>query len=183
MHLRRKLTLAVSATVLAVPVLSSCGFDYATDRVYTPAAGTNNRDHTVDVVGAVVVAGRPGSGTFVAGLSNNDDEKTRTLVSISGEGVNVKGVDGIEIPPRGYVNLADQDVHVDGDVEAGGYVALQLEFSEGEAVELNVPVMTNCDEFEGVDSTLQDEDATPEEIAEAYSCDIPDHVDSGEGDH
>ncbi|MQW76166.1 hypothetical protein GHK92_09790 [Nocardioides sp. dk4132] len=181
MHLRRKLTLAVSATVLAVPVLSSCGFDYATDRVYTPAAGTNNRDEDVDVVGAVVVAAQPGSGTFVAGLSNNDPDEPRTLVSVAGEGVNLKGLKDLEIPPRGYVNLADEDVHVDGEVAAGGYVTLQLEFDTGDAVELNVPVVTNCDEFEGMDTSVQT--GSGEELAEAYSCEFPHSESEGEAEH
>ena len=181
MHLRRKLTLAVSATVLAVPVLSSCGFDYATDRVYTPAVGTNNRDADVDVVGAVVVAAQPGSGTFVAGLSNNDPEEPRTLVSVTGEGVNVKGLSDLEIPPRGYVNLADEDVHVDGEVAAGGHVALQLEFDTGDAVEVNVPVVTNCDEFEGMDTSV--ESGKGEDLAEAYSCEFPHSSSESGSDH
>ncbi|WP_172214696.1 hypothetical protein [Nocardioides sp. zg-DK7169] len=171
----------MSATVLAVPVLSSCGFDYATDRVYTPAAGTNNRDETVDVVGAVVVASQPGRGTFVAGLSNNDPDEPRTLVSINGEGVDVKGPQNLEIPARGYVNLADEDVHLDGDVAAGGHVTLQLEFDQGETVELDIPVMTNCDAFEGADTSVKD-GASDEELAEAYSCEFPEAGHS-EGEH
>ena len=75
MHLRRSLALATGALVLAVPALTSCGFDYATDRIYTQAAGVNDRDATVDVLGAVVVSAEEGSGIFVASFSNNNNEE------------------------------------------------------------------------------------------------------------
>ena len=39
---RRKLATAIGALVLAVPGLSACGFNYATDREYTPGNGTND---------------------------------------------------------------------------------------------------------------------------------------------
>ena len=55
MQTRRSLRLAVGALVLALPLLGSCGFDKATDKVYTPAAGTNDRDGDVDVLSAVIV--------------------------------------------------------------------------------------------------------------------------------
>ena len=57
MHFRRKIALALTGAMLAVPALSSCGFNKATDRVYTPAAGVNDQDTKVDVLGAVGKAG------------------------------------------------------------------------------------------------------------------------------
>ena len=68
----RSLATAAAVVALAAP-LTSCGFDYATERTYTPAGGANNREGVVDVLSAVVVSGAEGSGTFVASLSNNDD--------------------------------------------------------------------------------------------------------------
>ena len=50
MQTRRSLRLVAGALVLALPLLGSCGFGKATDRVYTPAAGTNDRDGDVDVL-------------------------------------------------------------------------------------------------------------------------------------
>ena len=44
MQTRRSLRLVAGALVLALPLLGSCGFGKATDRVYTQAAGTNDRD-------------------------------------------------------------------------------------------------------------------------------------------
>ena len=55
---RRKLAIAIGALVLAVPGLSACGFNYATDREYTPGNGTNDQHGVVDVLNAVIVAER-----------------------------------------------------------------------------------------------------------------------------
>ena len=80
MQLRRsaRLLTATGALVLAASALTSCGFDYATDRVYTPGAGTNDRDGSVDVLGAVVVSAEDGSGTLVASFSNDDETAPAT---------------------------------------------------------------------------------------------------------
>ena len=80
----RSLATAAAVIALAAP-LTSCGFDYATERNYTPAGGANNREGVVDVLSAVVVSGAEGSGTFVATLSNNDDVDEQSLTGISGE--------------------------------------------------------------------------------------------------
>src|SRR5690349_21028610 len=108
MLLRRNIALALGVLVLAAPVLSSCGFDYATDRVNTVASGVNNRDKTVDVLGAVVVAAQPDSGTFIATLSNNSQTKSASLTSITGSGGNTVSADDfapIDVAPGGMVNL------------------------------------------------------------------------------
>src|SRR5690606_32657507 len=79
---RRTTALASLALVLA-PVLSSCGFDYATDREYTPGVGANNRDGQVDVLAGVVVAAESGEAAFVASLSNNSTDEEAALQGIS----------------------------------------------------------------------------------------------------
>ena len=79
--------LAVVAAVLLVPSLGAC--QYQTDKVYQPGVGVNNRDGTVDVLGAVVVSSTEGKGTFVASLANQDLEQTETLTGITGEDVEV----------------------------------------------------------------------------------------------
>src|SRR3546814_14018682 len=60
---------AIGALVLAAPALSSCSF--ATDKVYTPGPGANDRSERVDVLNAVIVATKAGSGTLVPSLVNN----------------------------------------------------------------------------------------------------------------
>lgn len=172
MQLRRKLAIAACATALTAPVLSACGFNYATDEPYTPAAGTNNHDARVDVLNAVVVAGQSDSGTFVAGLSNNDDE-AHTLTGITGEGFTID-LEPVEVPANGFVNLEDADIHVTGTFDGGQVLDLTVEIDNGETVPLEVPVVTSCDEFEGLDTSAE---AAGESAGESedhrYSCEYP----------
>jgi hypothetical protein len=158
MQQRRPLRLVAGALVLALPLLASCGFDKATNKVYTPAAGTNNRDGQVDVLAAVVVAGQPDSGTFIASLSNNSTTEDDSFTGVQGSGewsdLTVGEVSsGIDLPARGFVNLADGDgVPVSGDFGAGDVVELTLTFDSGQSTTMDVPVVFACDAYEGLDT-------------------------------
>ncbi|NYD57678.1 hypothetical protein BKA08_001916 [Nocardioides marinisabuli] len=161
MLIRRKLALTTSAVALALP-LSSCGFDYATDRPYTPAAGANERDAEVDVLGAAIVASRDGAGTFIGGLANNSATDVITFTGLSGEnGEQVSAeVEPRPIDPLGFENLSEEDngFAVTGDFAAGDYLAVRLSFDNGESVQIDVPVVTNCGIFEGFDFASDDGD-------------------------
>ena len=154
----RPLATAAAVLALAVP-LSSCGFDYATDRDYTPAGGANNREGDVDILSAVVVSAADGSGTFVASLSNNDPDTEQTLSGVSGdEGASIEAADfdPITIPAGGLVNLADPpaDVVLTGDFAAGDFVPLAIDFGNGDRITMDVPVV--ADDFgywEGMDAS------------------------------
>lgn len=155
---RRALATAAAALALAAP-LTSCGFDYATDRDYTPASGANNRDGVVDVLSAVVVSAEKGSGTFVASFSNNDPETPMTFTALSGdEGADVTAAEfePVEIGGGALVNLADPaaDIVLTGDFGPGSVVPLTVDFGDGERITLNVPVV--ADDFgywEGMDGS------------------------------
>ena len=157
MQPRRSLRLMAGALVLAVPLLGSCGFDKATDRVYTPAAGVDNRDGDVDVLSAVIVSAQPGSGTFIASLSNNDATQEFTLTSVKGSGdwsdLTLAPADlSIKIPGRGFVNLADEDpITVTGDLTPGQVADVSLSFDSGDSVAMSVPVVYACNYYEGYD--------------------------------
>jgi hypothetical protein len=162
MQPRRSLRLLAGALVLALPVLSSCGFDKATDRVYTPAAGANNRDGDVDVLSAVIVAAQPNSGTFIASLSNNspkDDAKLTGITGITGDSQDLSfaPVDPpIEIKARGFVNLVNEPpITVTGDFGAGDFERVTLTFESGDTVSLRIPVVFACDEWSGLDSSAE----------------------------
>ena len=155
MHLRRSLALLSGALLLAAP-LSSCGFDLATNEVNQIAAGTNNRDASVDMLGAVVVSGEEGSGTFVATFVNNDLEEPATVESVEAQDeqtAQVVDFQPVEIEPNGLVNLAldDQGVAVEGDFAAGDWLPMAISIAGGDTVELNVQVVTNCGQWEGID--------------------------------
>ena len=152
--------LATAAAVLAFAVpLSSCGFDYATDRDYTPASGANNREGTVDILSAVVVSAAEGSGTFVASFANNDEEDEQSVTGVSGEeGATIEAADfePVEIPPGGLVNLAEPpaDIVLTGEFAAGDFVPLAVDFGNGERVTLNVPVVADDTGYwEGMDAS------------------------------
>lgn len=173
MHLRRTHVLAAGALLLAAPALSSCGFDYATDRINTIGAGVNDRSATVDVLGAAIVASAPGSGTFTGSLSNNSNTDADAFVSLTAGGdveLTVEPFVPIDIPPQGAVNLADTEgVRVTGDFGAGDFVSVIVGFEGGEQVSVEVPVVIPCYQYEGLDNAPEAALGGSED-AEPYSC-------------
>ena len=170
MQLRRSLALTAGALVLAVPILTSCGFDYATNRPYTPAEGVNNTEGDINVLNAVVVAAQPDSGTFIATLSSDADEEV-SFEGVSGSGGSTIEPDeftAVEIPPRGMVNLADEGgPSMSGTLEAGEFLALTLSFDTGDTVTMNVPVVPACDEYADLDESSSTGSSSP---SGAYAC-------------
>jgi hypothetical protein len=156
---RRSFRLVAGALVLAAPLLTSCGFGKATDRVYTPAAGTNERTQDIKVLSAVVVSAQPDSGTFIATFSNSADSLDAvTFDGLQGAGewtdLQVGDVDQADIPARGFVNLADGGgVPIDGDFFPGDVMSLTLTFGNGQSTTMGVPVVYACDEWTGLDSS------------------------------
>ena len=197
MLLRRQLAIAVGAVALAAP-LSSCGFDYATDRPYTPGAATNDRSGQVDILGATVVSSEPGRGTLVVGFSNNSDSDENAVTGVTAEGFEIEGFETVELPPQGYEQLGEQGVEVTGDYVAGNVLDLTFEFEDGEPITMEVPVVTACDEFEGWDTAAESGSAVPSSAAsatptgeatgepsdgETYSCDLAHSETSPEAGH
>lgn len=157
MHLRRNIALTASALVLAAtPLLSSCGFNYATDRVYTPATGVNDRDASVDVLGAVIVSAQDGSGTFIASFADNKEFQPATVDSMSGDNLTVAPFSPVKIPGGGLVNLAKTGGFVvRGDIVAGDYTPVSITFGTGETVSLTVPVVAADGYYVGLDTSGQ----------------------------
>jgi hypothetical protein len=161
MQLRRTTALAAGALLVAVPLSSwrsISGLNAATTRVYTPAAGTNNRDAAVDVLNAVIVSARPGSGTFIATFANNSATDAASVTALAAAGdtnLGAPGFTAIDIPARGAVNLAadGQGVPVQGDLTAGTFVDIALTFGDGESVTMSVPVVPDDREFSGLDTS------------------------------
>jgi copper(I)-binding protein len=165
MQLRRPLALMTAALVLSLGGLTSCGFDKATDRPYTPGEGTNASNGQVDVLSAVVVAAQPNQGTLVLTLVNRSDQDT-SLNGVSGADLEVDEFEPVELGPREAVNLADEGgILVSGDFDAGQMLPLTLAYADGGTTELNVPVVTACDHYLGLDLT-EDSEFIP------YDCDF-----------
>src|SRR5688500_11526554 len=159
MHLRRparSLVAAAAAVIALAGPLSSCGFEAATDRTYTPGSAPNNRDGDVDVLSAVIVSAEDGAGTVVASLSNNATEKAQSLTAVSGEGLEVAEFEPVEIGPDALVNLAEAEtgITVTGEVGSGEFVELTFDFDSGERVTLDVPVVPDDSGYwEGLDAS------------------------------
>ena len=183
-----------------LPSLTSCGFDYPTDRVNTIAAGVNNRDASVDVLGARVVAWSDGQGRLIGTLvyNDNDADAPAKLVDVAGEGVTVAAQEAeIEVAPNEHVNLAGDDVAaiaVEGDFAAGDVITLTYAFDTNESVSLEVPVVKPCHQYADiaepeVDAAAAEETDAPEETEEprkseeadaTYLCDHPTEAAEGE---
>ena len=168
--LAHRVLLGAGALILTAPVLTSCGFDYATNRVNTIQMGITQRTGAVDILGAVIVSAQPGSGTFVASLVNNDTTAPVTLDTLEGEpgsGVTGRVQEPVEIPARGRVTFGDvKGIAVEGDFVPGDFVPVVLSFDNGESSTVNLPVVPGCRQWEGLD-TSSDVDATDPEAANA----------------
>jgi copper(I)-binding protein len=170
MHLRRSLALTAGALVL----LTSCGFDLATDRPYTPGEGTNDHSGDVAVLSALVVAAQPNEGTVVVTLVNETDDE-QSLTGVSSPELEVTDVDAITVPARSHVNLAqDGGVLVTGDFDAGDFVPVTFTFESGQTTSLDVPVVTACGPYEGLDLTTGSENIP-------YDCEAEPEPAGGEG--
>ena len=146
--------LAAVAMVLLIPALAAC--TYQTDQVYQPAVGVNNRDGSVDVLGAVVVSSTEGRGTFVASLVNSNREESDTLTGMTaGEGTDaqIQLSAPVELKPESLVNLADSGaVSIVGETVAPGkFIRLVLTFQSGQETEVNVPVVDKDEEFSDIE--------------------------------
>lgn len=176
--------MATGTLVLAAPMLTSCGFNFATDQVYTPAPGANNRDESVDVLNAVIVATEDGKGTFLTTLVNNEitppgvgsggTNADDMLTGISGEAtadiepIKIRAGDYTRIAtttesfPAGRPGVDQEGIPVTGDFKLGGWVKLTLTFKNSEPVDVEVPVLTNSGQWAGQDGeTLTEFNESP----------------------
>lgn len=176
--------LGAGALLLAASALSACT-EHATDHIYTPAAGSNDRASRVDVLNAVIVANadQPGKGTLVVTLVNNeveeagsDEDLTDRLVGVSGD---VSGTfDAVSVPAGSAVVLATTThdipkaapgIGVSGSFDLGDFVDVEFDFANAEDVVLSVPVVENVagSQFAGQNGTADEAPAQHgEDVAE-----------------
>lgn len=203
-----RLPLIAVGALLAAPLLGGCGFNYATDRVNTISAGINDREGTVDVLGAVLIAGQDDVGLFVATLVNNDLAEPTELSGLEPtEQVAPSAEDEpLEIAAGGRTSLFETGgVAVGGDFQAGDFVDVTLAFTNGQVTTVNIPVVTPCHQYSldklteltlptapldpGTGTEAPATEATGDAEAEAedeahsepgpYSCENPEPVEHG----
>ena len=163
MQMPRRTTALASFALVLAPVLSSCGFDNATDRDYTPGVGANDRSGQAAVAAGVVVSGEDGEGVLIASFSNKSTTEAISLTDVTAEDITVEGVPELEIPQGGFHNLAeDKDpITLSGDFVAGNFVPVTLAFSNGEQVTIKMPVVRNCGDYADVPGLRGGEETCP----------------------
>ena len=158
----RSLATAAAVIALAAP-LTSCGFDYATERDYTPAGGANNREGVVDLLSAVVVSGAEGPApswprcpTTTASTSRASPPSPPVTPALTARPSRPPSSSPSPSRPPAWSTWPSRrpTSSVTGDFAAGDFVALSFDFGNGERVSLNVPVVP--DDFgywEGMDAS------------------------------
>lgn len=191
-RLHRKLTLAVATLGLA-GVLSSCGFDYATNRPNEIANAGQNIDGEVHIMGARIVSPAEGTGTFIATLSTDPQTDPVTFETLTGERITAGDFQPIEVDTQGMVNLAtDGGIPVTGEFGAGDAFTVTLGFSNGEELDVTAIVVAQCHEYADVSPQAtpaptrgaRGADAeTAEPTGEPVDCEYPSAPPVGGGEH
>lgn len=171
-HLRPTAIAGLLLAAVSSVTLSSCGFDYPTDRVNTIAAGKNNQDHSVDALGIRVLATGQGEGRLIGALSNsNDEDASLDTVTSPDSTFTAAKFEPVELAPGGAVNLAEiEPIELTGDFTAGQFVTVELGFSTGETASLDVAVVKNCFQYTQIPTpTPAAEDGASEDASEGAS--------------
>ena len=116
----------------------------------------------------MVVSTEPGSGTFIASLSNSDEEADASLTELGlTDGTPIE-FEPVVVPKGGLVNLAEPpaDLKLTGDFEAGDFVEVALGFDNGERVVMDVVVVENAGYYADLDGPAPAEE-TPTEAERA----------------
>jgi hypothetical protein len=164
--LRRKLALAAGLLCLGAPVLSSCGFDYATDRPNVIAhGGYQVEGDGMRVLAARIVASDDNHGVFVATIALNptadpasDAASAPKLTDLSvrqgsDAQLTAKSFAPIAVSDTGAVNMADPSVggiKVSGEFTAGDSIPVTLSFSDGSTISVQTPVVTQCGPYASI---------------------------------
>ncbi len=170
----RRLAPVAALLVLSSPALVSCGFDYQTNEINTISHDVNERGGTLDAIGVVLVSAQPGSGTLVTTFVNQSSESAATVESVAGTGepvVDALDFEPVEVAPLDRATTTDQEgvgiggITVEGDFVPGDFAPIQYTLGDGTTIDLNVPVVPGCRQWEGVD-TSSDADALQPEAAD-----------------
>lgn len=161
---RRKFALAGGLLALTLPALTSCGFNYATDRPNEIINGGTALSDGARVNAARIVTDSKGSGTFIATISLNPKKNAPTTVerpTFNGLESTPEAEDtvqpvrdfSVKVKKTGVIDLADPKVGgipVSGDFIPGDSVPLKLSFEGSEPVTVQVPVVTKCGPYADV---------------------------------
>ena len=202
--LPRRSTAIVAGALLLSGGLSSCGFDYATNRVNTISSGVNDRDGEVDVLAAAIISAAPDSGVFVATFANANQQVPIALTGLGGEATPIEALDPLVVAPQGAQSLYQLGgIPISGDVGLGDFVSVELTFDSGQTTTIEVAVMRPCYEYDpakfpgmvlpGAEDAAESEESHSEDDdhsegdhsadgTDPYSCTPIEPVPHGEGE-
>jgi hypothetical protein len=164
-NVRRTLALG-AAGLVAIATLTACGFDYPTDRINNNTAGVNYRDGSVDILNAAVVAKEADGGTFIATFVNGSTSKTISLQSVAGDNTAISSAQPttFSLSPGSLRNLATEGgIPVSGTFAVGQFVNITFTFDDGETVDMDVPVVSDNEQWTGLDTSTPSPSASPTE--------------------
>jgi hypothetical protein len=164
-NVRRTLALG-AAGLVAIATLTACGFDYPTDRINNNTAGVNYRDGSVDILNAAVVAQEADGGTFIATFVNGSTSKTISLQSVSGDNTAISSAQPttFSLAPGSLRNLATEGgIPVSGTFAVGQFVNITFSFDDGETANMSVPVVSDNEQWTGLDTYTPSPSASPTE--------------------
>ncbi|GAA4673390.1 hypothetical protein [Nocardioides nanhaiensis] len=148
---RHTLRLAAIGVLVSAPLLASCGFDEATNRINQITAGTTVHADEVTLSNVVIVSEEEGSGTLHGLVASRNADDVITLTGVEGEGVTA--TDGeIELEPYGRGQLEEAGLRIDGEPVAPGRVLpMTFVFDDGSEVPVDVFVKRACGQYTGLD--------------------------------
>jgi hypothetical protein len=157
---RHHVLAALLLTVSLGATLSACGGadDFPTNRINQVAAGANNRDGDVKLLGILVLSTAPGEGRVIGSIDNDltDDSASLTGITSTDDDSFTADFSPVKIDADSTVDLTDQGgLPVTGDFKAGDIVSLEFSFDNGEKHELEVSVVKNCYQYTAVPSPSQ----------------------------
>jgi len=151
--------LAAGACALVLTGCTQTGFEAQTNASYDPGVGTNEAFGEVAVLGVLVVDNGEESGVLSATLTRRLDTEVQltgvTATGLEGEPIEVGFGEPIDVPANTeaaplLLGSIDTPITMTGpEVQAGGFVRLTFEFSSGNSVALDAPVVGRPEE--GVD--------------------------------
>ncbi|MDO9379593.1 MAG: hypothetical protein Q7T56_12160 [Nocardioidaceae bacterium] len=148
---------AVAAAAVLALTVSGCatGFNAETNREYTAAVGTNQREGDVDVLNALYVENVGGTATLSTVLVDKigePDTLTGITVATAGGDELTATLDApIDVEPGVSTRLGDEpEVVISGDFVAGQFLRTTLTFENAGEVVLRAPVVERTEEYSEV---------------------------------
>lgn len=148
----------VAGLALGPMLFSGCSVGASTEaQHYEPSIGSNARTEQVDALGFAVVVDRDGNGRVVGTLLNTENQAHAiTGAAIKSDGTPVRAAllaEVVRLPPREPVDLVDAPpVSVTaGDLSVGSFVELTLDVTDGELVQMLVPVEARKGPYSDID--------------------------------